>query len=256
MDVKKFEKLIDLVINEDTAKAKALFHDIVIEQSRQIYESLMEEDEDEMGGQIGDLMDEIDSEESGVDDEDDFNGEGDYDDMASDEDEVYNFDADDEDDAPEEVEDAVIRIEDKIDQLMADFEAMMGDDSEDDESEEMPTDEDETEEDENDDVMESVEMKTVKVTHGDNGSNVKSPVLANSGKAGMSAKPVSFSSSIEKGRTAPSVKDVDGSNDYRNRPGLAKQKLENVAKPKQEDGSNTKSPVAESRKRQAMRRTR
>jgi hypothetical protein len=42
----KFEQLIEFVINDEEAKAKELFHDIVVEKSREIYESLMEEEEE------------------------------------------------------------------------------------------------------------------------------------------------------------------------------------------------------------------
>ena len=34
----KFEQLIEYVINDEEAKAKELFHDIVVEKSREIYE--------------------------------------------------------------------------------------------------------------------------------------------------------------------------------------------------------------------------
>ena len=44
----KFEQLIEFVINDEEAKAKELFHDIVVEKSREIYENLMnEEDQDD-----------------------------------------------------------------------------------------------------------------------------------------------------------------------------------------------------------------
>ena len=41
----KFEQLIEFVINDEEAKAKELFHDIVVEKSREIYENLMNEEE-------------------------------------------------------------------------------------------------------------------------------------------------------------------------------------------------------------------
>jgi len=41
----KFEQLIEYVINDEEAKAKELFHDIVVEKSREIYENLMDEEE-------------------------------------------------------------------------------------------------------------------------------------------------------------------------------------------------------------------
>ena len=45
MDNKKFEQLIELIINENEDKARALFHDIVVEKSREIYENMMEAEE-------------------------------------------------------------------------------------------------------------------------------------------------------------------------------------------------------------------
>ena len=48
MDNKKFEQLIDLIINENEEQARALFHDIVVEKSREIYESMMDDDMDEV----------------------------------------------------------------------------------------------------------------------------------------------------------------------------------------------------------------
>ena len=46
-DRKKFEQMLELLINEETEKAKELFHDIVVEKSREIYESLLESDFDQ-----------------------------------------------------------------------------------------------------------------------------------------------------------------------------------------------------------------
>ena len=39
----KFESLLELLINEENDKAEQLFHEIVVEKSRDIYESLAEE---------------------------------------------------------------------------------------------------------------------------------------------------------------------------------------------------------------------
>ena len=91
-------------------------------------------------------------------------------------------------------------------------------------------------------------MKKVSVTHGDNGAQTKSPVAANSGKAGMASKPVAASTADEKGRAAPSVKPLGQS--FKNAPGAAGGKTESAPKPTtaQASGVNTKSPVSESRK--------
>jgi hypothetical protein len=47
----KYEKLIEYIINENEQKARELFHEIVVEKSRDIYESLM--DEEQMGETFG-----------------------------------------------------------------------------------------------------------------------------------------------------------------------------------------------------------
>ena len=43
----RFEQLIEYVINDDEQKARELFHDIVVEKSREIYENLMAEEAEE-----------------------------------------------------------------------------------------------------------------------------------------------------------------------------------------------------------------
>ena len=47
----KYEQLVEFIINDETDKARELFHQIVVEKSRDIYESLVsEEDLAEVGG--------------------------------------------------------------------------------------------------------------------------------------------------------------------------------------------------------------
>lgn len=267
MDIKKFEKLIELVINEDKEQADELFHEIVVEKSREIFESMMDEEDgmmDEgMGGQVGDLLDEINAEESGMTEEEDLDF-GDEEDIELGADDEEDFG----DEGGEEVEDAVIRIEDKLDQLMAEFEEIMGggnddfggDDEEemdfdaeentDDEEEMMEADEDEEDMDES--VMEAVQLQKVSVTHGDNGAYTKSPNTNNSGQAGMDSKPVKFAGDAETVPTGPKsgqVKDLKGAGSFKNAPGHKGQDLSAAPKPKHgDDGANTKSPVAESRR--------
>lgn len=272
MDNKKFEQLIDLIINENEEKARELFHDIVVEKSREIYESIMDEemmgDMDEgMGGQVGGLLDEINAEEEmseGEDDmEDDLGELSDLDDEVDiDSDEVADLEADD------DVEDAVIRIEDKLDQLMAEFEQLMGNDEEMGDEEEAFDDEEaaddeemaaDDEEEGAEEMMEAVQLQKVAVTHGDNGVQTKSPGLANSGQAGMDSKPVKFSGAAESVPTSPKgpsnayakgETQVKGAGSFKNAPGQKGQDLSAAGKPvtSQASGVNTKSPVAESRK--------
>ncbi len=60
----KFEQLLDLLINEEHEKAQELFHEIVVEKSREIYENLISEEEDEeMDESADEEMDESADEE-------------------------------------------------------------------------------------------------------------------------------------------------------------------------------------------------
>ena len=65
----KYEQLIEYIINEDEAKARELFHQIVVEKSREIYESVIDEqDLEEVGGnQVDQMVDEITADEEGMD---------------------------------------------------------------------------------------------------------------------------------------------------------------------------------------------
>ena len=268
MDTKKFEKLMDLVINEDNERAQELFHEIVVEKSREIFESIMaeemEDDMDEgMGGQVGDLLDEINAEESGVMEEED-DADIDFDDDAEEagDDLTHDLEADHDEEGGEEVEDAVIRIEDKLDQLMAEFEDIMagGDDAEEFGAEEEFDDGSEEEEFGADEeaMMEAVQLQKVSVTHGDNGVQNKSTVDANSGQAGMDSKPVKFSGASEAVPTSPKgpsnayakgETQVKGAGSFKNAPGHKGQDLSAAPKPTTKDAAGAvKSPVAESRK--------
>lgn len=46
-DRNKFEQMLEALVNEDQAKAKEMFHQIVVEKSREIYENLLSEEFDE-----------------------------------------------------------------------------------------------------------------------------------------------------------------------------------------------------------------
>jgi hypothetical protein len=275
MDIKKFEKLIDLVINEDNERANELFHEICVEKSREIFESILAEDdmdmeddsleegdEGDMGGQVGDLLDEINAEEEGMteDEEEDID--------FGDEEVEFGSDEDSEDlEGDDDVEDAVIRIEDKLDQLMAEFEDIMGGGA--DAGDDMDfggDDEDMGDEMELEDfsdeaaMMEAIQLKKISVTHGDNGVQTKSPGLQGSGQAGMDSHPVKFSGAAESVPTAPKAPSnfyskgetsVKGAGNFKNAPGKDnfKDKGEAAPKPKHgDDGAHTRSPVAESRR--------
>ena len=150
-DRNKFEEMLERLINEDKEGAEELFHEIVVEKSRDIYEGLLEsdlndleedEDTDEEVDEAADADDEDDDEEMDEGfDLDEFEVEGDddmdmggdpTDDMMSDleggdDDEgEMDMDMDDEGD-DEDMEDRVVDLEDALDDLKAEFEKMMAD---------------------------------------------------------------------------------------------------------------------------------
>jgi hypothetical protein len=185
----KYEQLIEFIINEQEDKARELFHKIVVEKSREIYESLIDEqDLEEVGGdEVESMVDEITSNEEGMhenmdDDMDDDMG----DDMGSDMDGMDDMGMDDMDDDESNVEDRVMDLEDALDELKAEFDSLMGqeagepgmDDMDDmggddfgdeDDKEEFGDDEsqmfkEEDEEDDEEDMAESPRVKGRKMT--------------------------------------------------------------------------------------------
>ena len=131
----KYEQLVEFIINDETDKARELFHEIVVEKSRDIYENLVaEEDLDEVGGnQVEDMVQDVQMDEQGISEEEEEGEEG------SDE-EVGAFDADElsgEEHGEEEgVEARVDDLESALDELKAEFDALMA--GEEHEEHEMP----------------------------------------------------------------------------------------------------------------------
>jgi hypothetical protein len=120
----KFEQLIEYIINDETEKAHELFHAVVVEKSREIYNELVAEDFDgaEPGApqsldQTDDMMGDISADEEGMDhnDSDDMGDEFGHDE----EDEVEHDEGD--------IEDRVVDLEDALDDLKAEFEKLMHD---------------------------------------------------------------------------------------------------------------------------------
>jgi hypothetical protein len=94
----KFEQLLDLLVNEEMDKANELFHEIVVEKSREIYENLIaEEDEEEMDE--SEESDEEEMEESAESDEEEMDESADEEaDESMDLEDSYMMDGDDEED--------------------------------------------------------------------------------------------------------------------------------------------------------------
>ncbi len=250
MEHKKFEQLIDLIINEQEDKARELFHEIVVEKSREIYESIMDEEMmgdgmeegDEMVGEVGQLMDEITAEETGdvVEAEED-DADIEFDDGAEEDGEELTHDMEaDHDEEPKTIDD----VKDKFEDLLADFERILS--GKDGEEEEMMAGDEE-------DVMEAVQLQKVSVTHGDNGENTKSPALHEPKIKADGVKPVKFSGDNETVPTGPkgpsneySKKEGTLIGDVGNTPGMKKAPaLKAAPKAVTKDGSADKhSPVA------------
>jgi hypothetical protein len=172
-DQNKFEKMLELLVNEDKAAAEELFHEIVVEKSRDIYESLLEDETDvdeatdeevdettdeEVDEASDEDLDEDDSEEVEenfdldtfeVEADDDMGGDA-TDDMMADLGMDDEGEEGDDEDAPEgDVEDRVEDLEDALDDLKAEFEKMMaGDDEGEDDGEEADDDAEEAPEEE------------------------------------------------------------------------------------------------------------
>ena len=121
----KYEQLIEFIINEQEDKARELFHTIVVEKSREVYESLIDEqDLEEIGGnQVEQMVDEITMDEQGVSEEDEM-GDDDMgdDDMGDDEPGTGDMDMEPEMD----LEDKVMSLEDELESLKAKFAELMG----------------------------------------------------------------------------------------------------------------------------------
>ena len=143
----KFEKLVEYIINDEDQKARELFHAIVVEKSRDIYESIMDEEhmaEMVHGDEIGDMDKELHAEESMAEEDGDTEefsmddqGDGEMpadDDMGDDMDDMGAEEAE-----HEEIEDKVMNIDTKLDELLAKFDEIMGDKGHDDQGGEKPS---------------------------------------------------------------------------------------------------------------------
>ena len=278
----KFEQLIEYVINDEEAKAKELFHDIVVEKSREIYENLMDEeveeldeesdaerddhaekagkkvakdieydekmDEGMMGGDASDdLIDDVEAEEQGMMEEDDVE----FDDAAEEDGEDLTHDMEKDHDDGADIEDRVVDLEDKLDELMAEFESLMGGEGGDsvsdiDGGDALEMDDTDTAEfsDEEMGMMEAINLAKAPapVTTEPAGTNTKSTNANNSGAKGAVASPVKMTGDTAQGRPAPKTGELIGK--VQNTPASGDKKM--VAAPKpvtaQASGVNTKTP--------------
>jgi hypothetical protein len=136
----KFEQLLDLLVNEEHEKANELFHELVVEKSREIYENLIaeeaeeemdearEEDEEEdesveedttleIGGDASDDL------VSGIEDHDAMDADGEEDPFGGEDDGEDEFGG--EEGGEGDLEDKVMDLEDALEELKAEFEALL-----------------------------------------------------------------------------------------------------------------------------------
>jgi hypothetical protein len=119
----KIAQMLESLVNDDQATAEELFHEYVVEKSREIYEGLIENELDleEADDQTDDFMKDVesDSEEHDEPDADNMGGESDH-------------DADNEDEEGDEDEPAtkgdINGLADAVRQLEAELSQMMGND--------------------------------------------------------------------------------------------------------------------------------
>lgn len=283
----RFEQLIEYVINDEEQKARELFHDIVVAKSREIYENLMQEEAEEeldeaaeeeeldeaeeeeeldeaMGGDASDdLIDDVETEEeSDMSMESEEDADAEFDDEAEEagDDLTHDLEAD-HDEGEAATKDDIMNLEDKLDQLMAEFEAAMGGDAMGSDGDGFGPEEggdaiemDDTEEMDEVGMMEAVTLKAAPkpVTSEPAGTNTKSNVAANAGAAGALAKPV-HTGANEGGHhdAAPyknTTKDLIGK--VGNTPAQGTQEPKPATKPHlgQASGVNNKSPLPAGRK--------
>lgn len=208
----KYEKLIEYIINDQESKARELFHEIVVEKSRDIYESLLDSEQLEAvgGNEVEELVDEITADEEGIAEEDmEFDADSEED-MGAEEGEMDSEFSDEmTDEMPgeggeEDLEDKVMDLEDALDELRAEFDKLMGEvdsgDTDSEESEEKPFGESKEEVSEEDEDEEEVKegqaeldklreyVEKVAGVPNTEGADNKSSVVAKKNDMGGSAK--------------------------------------------------------------------
>jgi hypothetical protein len=107
----QYEQLIEFIINEQEDKARELFHQIVVGKSREIYESLMDE-EDFGGNEVEDLEGEVTADEEGFGDDEAAFGAG-----------------EEGAEGEENLETRVLDLEDAMDEIEAKFAELVADEA-------------------------------------------------------------------------------------------------------------------------------
>lgn len=264
-DRSKFEQMLEHLVNEDTDKAKELFHQLVVEKSREIYETILAEDfTTEEADEDEDLEEAKDEDEDDKEMEESFGfAEGEDEDSGdiggdAGDDFVDDIDADMGDEEGMEgdgdIEDRVVDLEDALDDLRAEFEALMGDEGDmggDDMGDMDDMDGDDMGDMEKmpeDSFMREYIEKVSNPKHGDNGANTKSTVAGKNDMGGTTANILnggeSTTGGTKGGLANPSSKEDNAGNV--NVPGgkAGVKHLKKMSNPAGgDDGVNTKSTI-------------
>jgi hypothetical protein len=216
----KYEKLIEYIINDESDRARELFHEIVVEKSRDIYESIMDDEEETVGGNpaeglVDELQRDVQMDEEGISEEED--------DMDMDADMGMDMDhdmdqGDDEMDhhadvgGEEALEDRVMDLEDALDELKAEFDQLMageeheeemypGIHGDEDESEDEESEEDSEEDEELDETMVREYVERV----GDTGQKSEGGEVGRGGKSASINKQSNVASKNDMGGSAKNI---------------------------------------------------
>jgi len=128
----KLEQVLEMLVNEENDKASDLLHDVFVEKAKNIYAELVEADEsveedvtEDFGGDPEQVLaDDISADSDEIEAEEMFSEE-DMDADEAEEDLATDMDVDGEEEA-EDVESAMMNVEDAIEELRAAFAAEMG----------------------------------------------------------------------------------------------------------------------------------
>jgi hypothetical protein len=163
-DLNKIEQMLEKLVNEDRQSAEELFHEYVIEKSREIYEGLLETDLEDLEEETEEEVDEATDEEVDESEEEEVEEGFDLDEFEVAEEEpgddflndiAPKMDGDEMDDEPHdegEEEERISDLETALDDLKAEFEQLLktvdGEEESDEDEEESDEDEEESDEEE------------------------------------------------------------------------------------------------------------
>lgn len=252
-DRKMFEQMLQHLINEDKSKAEELFHDLVVSKSREIYENLLDDDiqvdeeadddEDEDDEEVDENFDYGLGEVGPGDPSDNLLNQVGPDDEGSEDDMGGDMGDDDMGGEDPATKDDVMDIKDALEELKAEFEAMlsgkmdddmgdddmgdddMGDDEDDETKEDYAFESDDDEEDD-DEVDEDMVREYVEKVNGggldssriggDNGVGGKSIVAGKNDMGGTTANiargGTSTTGGTKGGLAAPTTKEHNAGN--------------------------------------------